>query len=97
MKVDQEIIRGISLSKSLQWGGRLWRRSPLDMTEQERRVRFEIEQMCLYKSAKQCHGIWERLKDRRKLAAVEKGSGKSLEVHVFTAQSSFFSLSHVEA
>lgn len=35
-EVDQEIIRGISLSKSLQWGGRLWRRSPLDMTEQER-------------------------------------------------------------
>eukprot|EP00913_Durusdinium_trenchii_P015773 g14823.t1 len=37
-EVDQEIIRGISLSKSLQWGGRLWRRSPLDMTEQERRL-----------------------------------------------------------
>eukprot|EP00913_Durusdinium_trenchii_P021170 g19891.t1 len=35
--VDQEILRGITLRESLQDGGRLWRRSPLDLKEPERK------------------------------------------------------------
>lgn len=36
LEVDKEILRGISLSASLHSGGKLWRKSPLDMPEQER-------------------------------------------------------------
>ena len=34
-QVDKEILRGISLSASLHSGGKLWRKSPLDMPEQD--------------------------------------------------------------
>ena len=41
LQVDKEILRGISLPASLLQGGKLWRKSPLDMSEQDSNFGFQ--------------------------------------------------------
>lgn len=48
LQVDKEILRGIALSVSLLRGGKLWRKSPLDMSEQDPMVSNEWQKMILW-------------------------------------------------
>ena len=41
LEVDQDIFRSISLRQTLRGGGRLWRKSPLDLPEEARKALWE--------------------------------------------------------